>query len=95
MRPKTYTEFQENYVILYSSDFTVKELSKQVGLGIAVLYALRKKYGLQFKKEAKREVIDRPPAFHQPAVHPDPERPKIVRPPAIYSNQRSVYGIEY
>lgn len=88
MRKPSYDGAQERFIQLNSQDFTVKELSKALGLTIAVIHNVGIKYRLTFKAPTYAKQTERA----KPLI-PKPVPAKFVRPAAIYNQSASPYGI--
>lgn len=91
MRLPSYDEAQERFVIANAQDFTANELAKALGLKQMVLYGLRDKHKLQFKKP--NYSWNKLSAQNRQAKKQGPPKVTDPRPPAIYTQSPSPYGI--
>jgi hypothetical protein len=89
LRPASFTDAQERYIIDNAKEHTAKEFAASFHLSVAVVYGIGYRHGLEFKKSNQR-IKERPPIRERKPVPagllPDPAPAKFERPAAIYDN---------
>lgn len=89
---KSYTDEEEVFILLNAETMTIKEMAAEKNLSKQTVYNICIRAKIKFKKEPYVRTVQPPqslPLFRrlEAALAPDPVKPKIVRPPAVYSNQ--------
>lgn len=89
---RSYTDDEEVFILLNAETMTIKEMAAKVNLPRQTVYNICQRAKVQFKKEPYIRTVQSPQysPIHrrlEAALAPDPAKPKIVRPPAVYSNQ--------
>lgn len=97
-RGKKAEQWQINDVIANAEYFTARQLAERTGLSENWIYQYCNFNAIKLLKVSKKGHIHRkadPLPEHKRSIvyRPDPPKKKIVRPPAVYSNVRSLYGL--
>lgn len=89
MRRANYSEEQKAFICVNSEDFTVKQLSEVLGISINTVNNIGNKFGLSFKRGTWEKAVVIKNAIRAPQAVKEAK----VRPPAIYNQIASPYGV--
>lgn len=89
--PTYYSPEELTWIIANAKDFTPNEIAWELGLGETVIRNIGTRYKLKFKKKSYLKGDDR--KMRIPKLIPDPPKVVYERPPALYTQVKSPYGI--
>jgi hypothetical protein len=87
-------QWQFNYIEQYHKEKTVEELAKAVGLSIYWVYTVCYERRWNYKRQRSGVAfVNYIPSIKEKVFIPDKPKQGLARPPAVYTNSPSPYGI--